>query len=58
MPYDLERVHEGLQTFPRKAPKREGKQRYGAAFVALRADGCVLLRQRPEKGLLRPWRGV
>ena len=40
------------ETFPRKAPKREGKQRYGAAFVALRADGCVLLRQRPEKGLL------
>jgi A/G-specific adenine glycosylase len=40
------------ETFPRKAPKREGKERYGAAFVALRADGCVLLRQRPEKGLL------
>ncbi len=40
------------ETFPRKAPKREGKQRRGAAFVALRADGCVLLRQRPEKGLL------
>ena len=40
------------ETFPRKAPKREGKERYGAAFVALRADGSVLLRQRPEKGLL------
>lgn len=40
------------ETFPRKAPKREGKQRHGAAFVALRADGRVLLRQRPEKGLL------
>jgi A/G-specific adenine glycosylase len=40
------------ESFPRKAPKREGKERYGAAFVALRADGCVLLRQRPEKGLL------
>ena len=44
------------ETFPRKAPKREGKERYGAAFVALRADGQgsvdVLLRQRPEKGLL------
>ena len=40
------------ETFPRKAPKREGRLRRGAAFVALRADGCVLLRQRPDKGLL------
>jgi A/G-specific adenine glycosylase len=40
------------ETFPRKVPKREGKLRRGAAFVVLRADGCVLLRQRPEKGLL------
>ena len=40
------------ERFPRKAPKREGRLRHGAAFVALRADGCVLLRQRPDKGLL------
>jgi A/G-specific adenine glycosylase len=40
------------ETFPRKAPKREGKLRRGAAFIVLRADGRVLLRQRPEKGLL------
>jgi A/G-specific adenine glycosylase len=40
------------QTFPRKAPKREGRLRRGAAFVLLRADGCVLLRSRPPKGLL------
>jgi len=40
------------ETFPRKAPKREGKLRRGAAFVVLRADGCVLLRKRPDKGLL------
>ena len=40
------------ETFPRKAPKREGRLRRGAAFVALRADGRVLLRSRPEKGLL------
>jgi len=40
------------ETFPRKASKREGRLRYGAAFVALRADARVLLRQRPEKGLL------
>jgi A/G-specific adenine glycosylase len=46
------RTHGDQETFPRKAPKREGKQRWGAAFVVTRADGCVLLRQRPEKGLL------
>ncbi|HEU5017814.1 MAG TPA: A/G-specific adenine glycosylase [Pseudolabrys sp.] len=40
------------ETFPRKAPKREGRLRRGAAFVAMRADGSVLLRQRPDKGLL------
>jgi A/G-specific adenine glycosylase len=40
------------EAFPRKSPKREGKLRRGAAFVVLRADGHVLLRQRPEKGLL------
>jgi A/G-specific adenine glycosylase len=40
------------QTFPRKAPKREGRLRRGAAFVIVRADGCVLLRSRPPKGLL------
>jgi A/G-specific adenine glycosylase len=40
------------ESFPCKAPKREGKLRRGAAFVAFRADGRVLLRQRPEKGLL------
>jgi A/G-specific adenine glycosylase len=30
------------ETFPRKAPKREGKLRRGAAFVALRDDASVL----------------
>ena len=40
------------ETFPRKAPKREGALRRGAAFVALREDGCILLRRRAEKGLL------
>ena len=40
------------ETFPRKAPKREGQLRRGAAYVALRADGRVLLRKRPDKGLL------
>lgn len=40
------------EAFPRKPPKREGKLRRGAAFVVLRADGSVLLRTRPDKGLL------
>jgi A/G-specific adenine glycosylase len=40
------------ETFPRKVPKRAGRLRRGAAFVVLRADGRVLLRTRPEKGLL------
>src|SRR5512135_740513 len=40
------------ETFPRRTPKREGKLRRGAAFVALRADGQILLRKRPDKGLL------
>ncbi len=48
----IARARGDQETFPRKAPKREGKERYGVAFVALRADDCVLLRQRPEKGLL------
>ncbi|MCC6890043.1 MAG: A/G-specific adenine glycosylase [Hyphomicrobiales bacterium] len=40
------------ETFPRKAPKRQGRLRRGAAFVILRDDGCVLLRRRPTVGLL------
>ncbi len=40
------------ETFPRKAPKREGLLRRGAAFVARRTDGFVLVRTRPPKGLL------
>jgi len=40
------------ETYPRRMPKREGAPRRGAAFVARRADGFVLLRPRPAKGLL------
>jgi A/G-specific adenine glycosylase len=40
------------ETFPVKAPKREGRLRRGAAFVLVRADGCVLVRSRPPRGLL------
>ncbi len=40
------------ESFPRKAPKANGQMRRGASFVALRADGCVLVRSRPPNGLL------
>jgi A/G-specific adenine glycosylase len=40
------------ETFPRKKKKREGRLRRGAAFVAIRADGHVLVRRRAAKGLL------
>jgi A/G-specific adenine glycosylase len=38
-------------TFPRKAPKKAGTLRRGAAFVVTRGDQ-LLVRTRPEKGLL------
>jgi len=40
------------ELFPRRVPKREGALRRGAAFVARRADDCLLLRTRPARGLL------
>ena len=39
-------------TLPRRAIKKERPNRYGVAFLALREDGQVLLRQRPHEGLL------
>jgi len=48
----LARERGDQETFPRKAPKVEGKLRRGASFVVTRADGHVLVRNRPEKGLL------
>jgi A/G-specific adenine glycosylase len=39
------------ETFPRKAPKKTGALRLGAAFVVTRGDE-LLVRTRPEKGLL------
>jgi A/G-specific adenine glycosylase len=39
------------ETFPRKAPKKSGELRRGAAFVVTRGDE-LLVRTRPEKGLL------
>lgn len=40
------------ETLPRKAPKRERPVRRGVAFWLRRGDGAVLLRRRPEEGLL------
>lgn len=40
------------ETFPVKAAKAERPVRRGAVFVAVRADGAVLVRRRPPKGLL------
>jgi A/G-specific adenine glycosylase len=40
------------ETFPRKKKKAEGELRRGAAFVAVRAGGAVLVRRRADKGLL------
>ncbi|MGZ5872688.1 MAG: A/G-specific adenine glycosylase [Bradyrhizobium sp.] len=39
------------EAFPRKAPKKSGELRRGAAFVVRRGDE-LLVRTRPEKGLL------
>ena len=46
------RARGDAETFPRRLPKREGVLRRGAAFVAHRADGFLLMRTRPAKGLL------
>ncbi len=40
------------EILPRRIPKREGALRRGAAFVVQRADGLLLVRTRPAKGLL------
>jgi A/G-specific adenine glycosylase len=40
------------ELLPVKNAKPEKPQRRGAAYVAIRNDGAILLRTRPEKGLL------
>jgi A/G-specific adenine glycosylase len=45
------RLRGDQESFPRKAPKKTGDLRRGAAFVVTRA-GELLVRTRPEKGLL------
>jgi A/G-specific adenine glycosylase len=54
------------EAFPARAEKAERPLRHGVAFWLIRADGAVLLRRRPEKGLLggmteipsTPWRAT
>ncbi len=58
------RVQGIADQLPRRAAKKPRPVRHGTAFLARRADGAVLLRRRPEKGLLggmmevpsSPWR--
>lgn len=45
-------AHGDAEMFPRRLPKREGVLRRGAAFVVYTADGFLLVRTRPAKGLL------
>lgn len=40
------------ERFPYKAAKAQKPARKGAAFVAVAPDGAILLRRRPERGLL------
>src|SRR5450432_1418465 len=47
----VSRARGDQETFPRKAAKKSGALRRGAAFVVLRGDE-LLVRTRPEKGLL------
>src|SRR5215468_6268052 len=47
----LARARGDQETFPRKAAKKTGALRRGAAFVVTRGDE-LLVRSRPEKGLL------
>jgi len=37
---------------PKRAAKKARPVRHGTAYIAVREDGAVLLRRRPEKGLL------
>jgi A/G-specific adenine glycosylase len=46
------RVEKIAADLPRKSPKPDRPIRYGTAFVVTRRDGAVLLRRRPESGLL------
>ncbi|MCX5497471.1 A/G-specific adenine glycosylase [Kaistia dalseonensis] len=40
------------EAYPRRGEKADRPERGGAAFVAIRADGAILMQRRPERGLL------
>jgi A/G-specific adenine glycosylase len=40
------------EAFPVKRPKPAKPTRHGVVFWTMRADGCLLLRRRPDRGLL------
>lgn len=48
----LARRRGDAETLPRRRAKAERPTRYGTAFVAHRYDGALLVRRRPDKGLL------
>src|SRR5262249_31717648 len=52
MQFCAARLRGDVESFPRKLEKTEGQLRRGAAFWVTRADGAVLVRTRPPKGLL------
>jgi A/G-specific adenine glycosylase len=41
-----------VESLPARSPKAERPKRHGIVFWAMRSDGAVLLRRRPENGLL------
>lgn len=43
---------------PRKAPKKTKPTRFGICYLAVRADGAVLLEERPDTGLLGGMTGL
>ena len=50
---DCEGLKQGIaELLPRKKAKSAVPERHGAAFLVTREDGAVLLRRRPDKGLL------
>lgn len=51
-PSCLARQRGDAETLPRRRAKAERPTRYGTVFVARRNDGALLVRRRPDKGLL------
>lgn len=45
-------LHNSIEGYPKKQPKTKLPTRYAKAFIIQRKDGAILLRKRPNKGLL------